>query len=122
MGWFNSNSVHNFINFAIQVVGYGSFALKATGCVDTDPGAGETFDCSRSLIPSDYAGLIVGAFGTAKTVINMVRDGLGGLIKVQPPVADATTTVVTPVKVVSKTVVTPVKVVTRSVTAPRRAR
>lgn len=96
---FNSNAIHNAINIIIAVVGLAAPILVATGCTH-DPIL-DKFDCSASYIPPLWIGPILGALGVLKLVMNMGRDGFGGLIKVQPPVADAVTTVVQPV-VVSK--------------------
>lgn len=64
----NSNILHNLLNLAIVIVG----ALAA-------------FDWT-GLFSASTAALLVTILGGAKIVINVVRDGLAGLVKEQPPV------------------------------------
>jgi hypothetical protein len=82
----NSNMVHNVLNALVVLVGAASFL----GCVETPAG----FDCSASFIGPKWGAIAAIIFGGLKIVINIGRDGLGGLIKEQPPVASKTTTVV----------------------------
>lgn len=65
---FNTNAIHNLLNIAIAVVA----ALAV-------------FDWTV-LFSQSTAMVIVGILASAKTVINVVRDGLSGLVKAQPPV------------------------------------
>ena len=44
------------------------------------------FDCSASWINPTYTTAAIAALQVVKLAINIIRDGLGGLIKVQPPV------------------------------------
>lgn len=78
----SSNAIHNLINIANIAMGALLAGLLATGCVDV---AG-VLDCSASWIPPQYAGYAIMALSGLKMVINIVRDGLGGLFKQQPPV------------------------------------
>lgn len=94
---FNPNFFHNLFNVLIAIMGLAAPILVATGCVH-DPLL-DKFDCSQSWIPPLWVAPILGALGALKIVMNLMRDGLGGLIKVQPPVADATATVTTPIVV-----------------------
>lgn len=64
----NTNLIHNFLNIAIAAVA----ALAV-------------FDWTV-LFSQSTAMVIVGILASAKTVINVIRDGLSGLVKNQPPV------------------------------------
>lgn len=65
----NTNLIHNVLNVLIAAIA----VLSVPEVV--------------ALIPADWAVKIVGALAVAKTVINVIRDGLVGLAKPQPPVA-----------------------------------
>lgn len=93
----NSNTIHNVGNALILVLGaLGALATWA-GCTALPTGA---YDCSASqIIPGSWLPIIVsvtGALGAIKLIMNLMRDGLGGLFKVQPPVSDSIHTVVVP--------------------------
>jgi hypothetical protein len=64
----NTNLVHNILNVALAVVAVLSLP-----------------EVTR-LIPPEYAVFISGVVGTAKLIINVIRDGIDGLVKDQPPV------------------------------------
>jgi hypothetical protein len=64
----NTNLLHNLLNIAIALVAVLSLPEVT------------------ALLPPEIALVIVGAAATAKTVINVLRDGLTGLVKEQPPV------------------------------------
>jgi small-conductance mechanosensitive channel len=65
----NTNLIHNILNILMIVVaGLAGFDFVGLGL---DP---------------ILAGKIVAGLGTAKMVINVVRDGFAGLMKQQPPV------------------------------------
>jgi membrane protein DedA with SNARE-associated domain len=64
----NSNIVHNVLNVAIALIAVLSLPEV------------------MAFIPANIALPLVGALATAKTIINVIRDGLGGLVKTQPPV------------------------------------
>ncbi len=64
----NSNLVHNILNIAIALIAVLSLPEV------------------MAFIPPSIALPLVGALATAKTIINLIRDGLGGLAKPQPPV------------------------------------
>lgn len=66
MKW--SNAVHNLINILIVVI----TGLEGFGWVD--------------LVGPDLALQIVAGLAAVKLVINAIRDGLAGMMKVQPPV------------------------------------
>ena len=65
----NSNLIHNVLNIAMIVVG----GLAG-------------FDFVGMGLDPILAGKIVAGLGTAKMIINVVRDGFAGLTKAQPPV------------------------------------
>lgn len=64
----NSNLFHNILNVLMVVTAV--FSLPEVA----------------AFIPADLAVKIVGAAGTLKLVVNVIRDGFGGLVKAQPPV------------------------------------
>lgn len=64
----SSNLIHNLLNVAIALVAILSLPEVI------------------ALLPPELALAIVGLAATAKTIINVVRDGIGGLAKHQPPV------------------------------------
>lgn len=92
---FNTNLVHNLLNVVSWVFGLVGVVLLYSGCTALPNGS---FDCSASdVIPPwllPYLVILITLMSMAKTIINLSRDGFHGLFKVQPPVADKTTTVV----------------------------
>ena len=64
----NTNLIHNILN-AVMVV------IPAIEVLDLAP-----------LVGSEKALMIVAVLGLTKIVINLVRDGLAGMAKDQPPV------------------------------------
>jgi hypothetical protein len=65
----NTNLIHNVLNIAMVVVsGLAGFDFVGLG------------------IDPVLAAKIVAGLATAKTIINVVRDGFAGLFKTQPPV------------------------------------
>jgi hypothetical protein len=65
----NTNLIHNILNIAVVVVaGLAGFDFAGLG------------------INPVTAAKIVAGLGTAKMIINVVRDGFSGLTKAQPPV------------------------------------
>jgi len=79
----NSNLFHNVANVATLLLAAGTAALLASGCVQNVAGA---LDCSKSFINPTYATIAIAGVQALKLSVNLVRDGLGGLIKPQPPV------------------------------------
>lgn len=69
----NTNLIHNILNVAIIVItGLAGFDWLALGsAVGLDP---------------VLAAKIVTGLGTLKMIMNVIRDGLAGLVKQQPPV------------------------------------
>lgn len=80
---FNSNLIHNIMNIAIALLAAVTAFLLATGCTALPTGA---LECSQSWINPAYTTVVVAVLGFIKTGINIVRDGLAGLFKEQPPV------------------------------------
>ena len=66
----NTNLIHNILNIVMVVVG-GLAGFDFVG-LGLDP---------------ILAGKIIAGLGTAKMIINVIRDGFTGLTKPQPPVA-----------------------------------
>ncbi|WP_438752076.1 hypothetical protein [Pararhizobium sp. O133] len=79
----NSNAVHNILNVIIALLALATAILLATGCTTL---AGGDLECSGSFIDPTYTTTVIAALGVFKTVINIARDGLSGLVKKQPPV------------------------------------
>ncbi len=63
----NTNLIHNILNIAIAVV-------AAMGAFDW-----------TVLFSQTTALAILAGLGTAKSVMNMIRDGFAGMLKPQPP-------------------------------------
>lgn len=79
----SSNLVHNILNAALIVVGAAGAVLLYLGCTIDDLGV---YDCSGAAINPSVLSIVALGIGTAKIIINVVRDGLTGLAKEQPPV------------------------------------
>lgn len=95
MNWLNTNTIHNILNALLAVVGIATTVLVALGC-SSDVATG-VLDCTKAPVSEGFLAFLVGAagvIGAIKTIMNLVRDGLGGLIKQQPPVASDVKTVV----------------------------
>jgi hypothetical protein len=79
----NSNLFHNIANIANLVLAALMAGLISTGCVAMATGG---LDCSASWIDATYVGYALVVVNALKIGVNVVRDGLGGLFKTQPPV------------------------------------
>jgi len=79
----NSNLFHNVANVASLVLALGTAALLWSGCTTT---LTESFDCSTSFIDPKYTTGAIALLQVAKMGVNVVRDGISGLTKPQPPV------------------------------------
>jgi len=79
----NSNLFHNILNVVIALLAAFTAFLIATGCTTLPTG---TLECSQSWVDPAWTAIAVTGLGVLKTVINIVRDGFGGLFKKQPPV------------------------------------
>lgn len=82
MNFFNLNFLHNLINLLIVVLGA---ALIGSGCAATAAGG---FDCSASWINPTITTWAITILAALKVLLNVLRDGVFGLWKVQPPVVD----------------------------------
>lgn len=79
----NSNMFHNIANLAMVALAMLSAGLMATGCVQNAAGA---VTCAASWLDPKLTMWGIGALGALKVLVNLVRDGFGGLFKPQPPV------------------------------------
>lgn len=79
----NSNAFHNAANIASLVLAAATAVLLASGCSQSASGV---FDCSGSWINPTYTAGAIAGLQIVKLVVNVIRDGFGGLIKPQPPV------------------------------------
>ncbi|HEY0122399.1 MAG TPA: hypothetical protein VGC14_11675 [Rhizobium sp.] len=80
---FNTNALHNVLNILITLSALLVAILLAAGCTQLADG---TLECSQSFLGPSYTAFVVAGLGTLKIVVNIVRDGLSGLVKPQPPV------------------------------------
>ncbi len=79
----NTNAFHNVLNVLIALSASMIAVLLATGCTQFPDG---TLECSQSFIGPGVAAVAVTALSTLKIIINIMRDGVAGLMKPQPPV------------------------------------
>jgi hypothetical protein len=79
----NSNLFHNILNVLIAVTAALTAFLLATGCTTLPTG---TLECSESWINPTWSTIAITVMGVAKSLVNIARDGFGGLVKRQPPV------------------------------------
>lgn len=82
MNFFNFNFLHNVLNVLIAAL---AALLVASGCVASATG---TLDCSQSWINAEVTAWAIAVIGFMKIAMNVLRDGVFGLFKVQPPVVD----------------------------------
>ncbi|AYG66743.1 MULTISPECIES: hypothetical protein [unclassified Rhizobium] len=80
---FNTNILHNVLNVLIALSALIVAILLSTGCTQLADG---TLECSQSFAGPGYTAAVVAALSTLKIVVNIMRDGVAGLIKPQPPV------------------------------------
>lgn len=76
----NTNLLHNILNVLMLTVGLATLL----GCTTTALGA---IDCSGSWLGAQTGALLTSGFAFIKLAINVLRDGIGGLGKPQPPVS-----------------------------------
>lgn len=81
----NSNAFHNLLNILIALMGLVTALLIYTGCTTLPTGA---LECSQSWVDPTWTAIAITGMGALKSVINIARDGVGGLLKTQPPVID----------------------------------
>lgn len=79
----NSNLFHNIANVASLLLSLGTVVLVWSGCTTTVVGS---FDCTASFINPAYTTGAIAALQVIKMGVNVVRDGITGLTKPQPPV------------------------------------
>jgi len=79
----NSNLFHNILNVAIALLAAFTAFLIATGCTTLPTG---TLECTESWISPTWTAIAITGMGVLKSLINIARDGFGGLFKRQPPV------------------------------------
>lgn len=79
----NSNLIHNVLNVLIALLAGVTAVLLATGCTQLPTGV---LECSQSWISPSLTSIIIMGLGILKSLINIARDGFGGLFKQQPPV------------------------------------
>jgi len=80
----NSNLFHNIANIAMIVIAGVTAVLTAMGCTTLPSGE---LECSNiTFLSPTVATLIITAIGVVKMLVNIVRDGVSGLAKRQPPV------------------------------------
>jgi uncharacterized membrane protein len=79
----NTNTLHNVMNIVIALLAAFTAFLLATGCTTLATGA---LECSKSWVNPTYTTAALAVLGGIKTLVNIWRDGLSGLIKPQPPV------------------------------------
>jgi hypothetical protein len=79
----NTNLFHNIANVTSLALAGTTAMLLASGC---NQGADGLFDCSTSWIDPTYTTAAIAALQLIKIGVNVVRDGLDGLVMPQPPV------------------------------------
>jgi hypothetical protein len=81
----NSNLFHNIANVVMIVLAGVSAMMMAIGCTTLPTGA---LECSQAtLVDPKWLAVAVTVIGVLKMLVNVVRDGIGGLAKPQPPVS-----------------------------------
>lgn len=83
MSILNSNFFHNVANILNVVLAAMLAGLIATGCVATASGS---LDCAASWIDPTIIGYALLGLNGLKIAVNVIRDGITGLFKKQPPV------------------------------------
>lgn len=80
----NSNLFHNLVNVVTLLIALLTSILTALGCTTLPTGE---LECSSAtwLSPTVAAGIIA-FLQVLKLIVNIVRDGVTGLTKKQPPV------------------------------------
>ncbi|CCD94192.1 conserved exported hypothetical protein [Bradyrhizobium sp. ORS 375] len=79
----NTNLFHNIANVASLGLAGTTAMLLASGC---HQGADGAFDCSTSWINPTYTTAAIATLQVIKLLVNILRDGLDGLVRPQPPV------------------------------------
>jgi len=79
----NTNTLHNILNVLITVSASVVAILLAAGCTQLADGS---LECSQSFVAPGYTAAAIAALSALKIAVNILRDGVAGLIKPQPPV------------------------------------
>ena len=79
----NTNLFHNIANVASLALAGTTAMLLASGCSQN---LDSLFDCSQSWINPTYTTATIAGLQGIKIIVNILRDGFGGLVKPQPPV------------------------------------
>lgn len=80
----NSNLFHNIVNILMIIIAAGTAILTSIGCTTLPSG---DLECTDTLfISPSTAAIIITILGVLKMIVNVVRDGVSGLAKKQPPV------------------------------------
>jgi hypothetical protein len=79
----NTNLFHNIANVASLALAATTAMLLASGCSQN---ADSMFDCSHSWINPTYTTAAIAGLQGIKIIVNILRDGFGGLVQPQPPV------------------------------------
>lgn len=115
----NSNLVHNVLNVLIALLSFLTVVLLALGCTENSI---HVIDCATATVDPKYIPWLMattGILSSIKLIMNAMRDGLAGMAKPQPPVADQMKTVVlTAPADATVSVVTPVGRVTAAKEKP----
>ena len=82
----NTNLLHNILNLVIALAAALTAFMVATGCIQLSAG---DLECSASWIDPAWAGAVASGLAMVKILINVVRSGLAGLYKPQPPIEAA---------------------------------
>ncbi|UOF81733.1 hypothetical protein [Caudoviricetes sp.] len=79
----NTNLFHNILNVVIALLAAITAFLIASGCTTLSTGV---LECSQSWISPGLTTTIIAVLAFLKTMVNIFRDGIGGLIKPQPSI------------------------------------
>jgi len=79
----NSNLFHNLANIASLVLAAATAVLIASGCTTLPTGG---LECSASWINPAWTSIAIMVLQGLKLLVNVIRDGISGLTKPQPPV------------------------------------
>lgn len=84
----NTNLIHNVLNWVSLLLAGATAILMTSGCTSMVTGA---IDCTASWINPIYSAYAISGIMVLKTILNVLRDGIGGLFKVQPPIREDAT-------------------------------
>ncbi|WP_036838337.1 hypothetical protein [Pleomorphomonas oryzae] len=81
----NSNLFHNIANVLTAILAVLVAVLLFTGCTG-DFTTQSIVDCSGSSIDAKWLSIAIAVVSALKLGVNVLRDGMSGLTKPQPPV------------------------------------